>query len=67
MDRLLIELFNVPAEKLAQWMTPGRYVTGAEFAAAGLAEMVSLTQQDFHLGANSKGKAASKSKTASRK
>jgi ATP-dependent protease ClpP protease subunit len=42
MDRLLAELFNVPLEKISGWMRPGRYVSGSEMAAAGLAELVEL-------------------------
>lgn len=42
MDRLLARLLGLPLERLAPWMKPGRYVTGREFAAAGLAELVDL-------------------------
>jgi ATP-dependent protease ClpP protease subunit len=45
MDGVLARLFNMPAEKLAAWMKPGRYVSGHELAAAGLAEMVDLVPQ----------------------
>jgi len=47
MDRLLIELFGAPDEVIDNWMTPGRYITGREFAKAGLAELVPLTKLDL--------------------
>jgi ATP-dependent protease ClpP protease subunit len=43
MERLLAELFGVPYELIASWVRPGRYLTGREFAAAGLGELVELT------------------------
>ena len=45
MDVVLARLFGVPPEKLAAWMKPGRYVSGQELAAAGLAELVELAPQ----------------------
>jgi hypothetical protein len=45
MDAVLARLFGVPPEKLAAWMKPGRYVSGHELAAAGLAELVDLAPQ----------------------
>lgn len=39
MDRLLARLFGVDDELMAQWMKPGRYVSGQEFSAAGLAQL----------------------------
>jgi ATP-dependent protease ClpP protease subunit len=42
MDKLLAELFGMPAEKMEQWIHPGRYITGRELAAAGFAEMIEL-------------------------
>lgn len=42
MDELLAAYFGVSNEQLARWMTPGRYVSGREFADAGLAELVDL-------------------------
>jgi ATP-dependent protease ClpP protease subunit len=42
MDGFLAELFGMPREEVEKWMSPGRYVTGSEMAAAGLAEMVEL-------------------------
>jgi len=43
MDKLLASYLGIPEEQLDQWMKPGRYVTGREFAAAGLAEMIDLS------------------------
>lgn len=40
MDQLLADLFDVPLAKLQNWMRPGRYVTGHEFASLGLAELM---------------------------
>jgi ATP-dependent protease ClpP protease subunit len=42
MDAVLARLFNVTTDKLQAWTKPGRYVTGRELAAAGLAELVEL-------------------------
>jgi ATP-dependent protease ClpP protease subunit len=44
MDALLGHLFGVSAEVMHQWITPGRYVSGRELAAAGMAELVELDQ-----------------------
>ena len=44
MDALLAHLFGVPAEVMREWINPGRYVSGRELAAAGMAEMVELDQ-----------------------
>ena len=46
MDRLLAELFNVPAEMMRKWIIPGRYVSGREMAEGGMAELVEL--DDLH-------------------
>lgn len=43
MDRLLAELFGVTPTDIDKWIRPGRYVSGPELAAAGLAELVELT------------------------
>ncbi|MCA9188678.1 MAG: hypothetical protein R3E01_15210 [Pirellulaceae bacterium] len=43
MDQLLADLFGVPAASLADWINPGKYVTGREFASAGLGELMELT------------------------
>jgi ATP-dependent protease ClpP protease subunit len=42
MDRLLAELFGVSLDIMNDWINPGRYVTGRELAAAGLAEIIEL-------------------------
>jgi len=42
MDQLLADMFGVPKEQLDEWVKPSRYVTGREFAKAGLAELVNL-------------------------
>jgi ATP-dependent protease ClpP protease subunit len=42
MDQLLAELFGVSLDKMNEWIHPGRYITGKELAAAGLAEMIEL-------------------------
>lgn len=44
MDRLLAEYLNFPLERLSQWMKPGRYVSGPEFAGEGLAELIDLSE-----------------------
>lgn len=49
MDRLLANYLKMPYEKIADWVHPGRYVTGQEFAAAGLAELVELPDLAAHL------------------
>src|SRR6185503_14613161 len=45
MDGVLARLFGVTPDRLAAWMKPGRYVSGHELAAAGLAEIVELAPQ----------------------
>ena len=42
MDELLARFLGVSKDQLQAWMKPGRYVTGREFAEAGLAELVDL-------------------------
>ncbi|MBM4000794.1 MAG: hypothetical protein FJ297_14855 [Planctomycetes bacterium] len=42
MERLLAAYFGAPFETIRAWMRPGRYVTGREFASAGLAELIEL-------------------------
>jgi len=42
MDVLLAKLLNYPEDKLAVWMSPGRFVSGQEMVDAGLAEMIDL-------------------------
>ena len=48
MDNLLADLFQVPHEVMADWITPGKYVSGREMAKAGLAELCEFDQMlDF--------------------
>ena len=42
MDRLLARLLGTSLEKIREWNSPGRYVSGPELADAGLAELVEL-------------------------
>lgn len=42
MDQLLAELLGVSTLQLSEWIKPGRYVSGREFADAGLGEMIDL-------------------------
>lgn len=42
MDQLLADMFQLPLKQIEQWVRPGRYVSGPEFARAGLAELVDL-------------------------
>jgi hypothetical protein len=44
MDALLAHLFGVSTEVMHEWINPGRYVSGRELAAAGMAELVELDQ-----------------------
>jgi ATP-dependent Clp protease protease subunit len=44
MDALLAHLFGVSTEVMHDWINPGRYVSGRELAAAGMAELVELDQ-----------------------
>ncbi len=41
-DLLLARLFEIPVETLMGWTRPGRFFTGVEIAAAGLARVVDL-------------------------
>lgn len=43
MDHLLAEMLGVDPIELDKWINPGRYVSGREFAEAGMAELVTLT------------------------
>jgi len=42
MDGLLVRMLGVDPEKLQTWTRPGRFVSGPEFCAEGLAEMIDL-------------------------
>jgi len=43
MDALLAELFGVSFDMMNEWINPGRYVSGKDLAAVGLAELISAT------------------------
>jgi ATP-dependent Clp protease protease subunit len=47
MDAMLARLFGVPLDSIIGWIDPGRYVSGAELAEAGLAELVELGPLDL--------------------
>src|SRR5262245_35216150 len=42
MDGVLAGLLGIPRERLAEWMKPGRYVSGRDLAEAGLAQLMGL-------------------------
>lgn len=42
MDKLLAQLFGVSQAEMNKWINPGRYVSGTELAASGLAELIEL-------------------------
>lgn len=44
MDILLANLFGVEAEVMRDWINPGKYVSGRDLAAAGMAELIELDQ-----------------------
>jgi ATP-dependent Clp protease protease subunit len=44
MDVLLAQLFGVDPEVMRHWINPGRYVSGRDLAAAGMAELIELDQ-----------------------
>ena len=46
MDQLLSRFFDCPIERLVAWTRPGRFVSGAEIAEAGLAKLVDLFSGD---------------------
>jgi ATP-dependent protease ClpP protease subunit len=48
MDRLLASLFGIPLAQMDKWINPGRYVSGQELAAAGLAEVLELKPMRLH-------------------
>ena len=47
LDSLLSQLFKVPLETLTRWTRPGKFLTGKDLAAAGLAELVDLFSGDL--------------------
>lgn len=48
LDSLLAKLLGIPVETVTAWSRPGRFLSGAEFAAAGLAELVDLFSDDVY-------------------
>jgi len=42
MDALLADLFGTARDMMDKWINPGKYVGGAELAAAGLAELITF-------------------------
>lgn len=66
MDVILARLFNVDDETMNVWLTPGKYVTGRELAAAGMAELLDLAplvarRGQAATGGNGAGSASSRS------
>ena len=49
MDHLLADMFGVARAEIERWLRPGTYVSGTEFAAAGLGELVDIVKlaQEF--------------------
>lgn len=45
-DALLVRMLGIDSEKLQTWTRPGRFVSGPEFVAEGLAEMIDLFAGD---------------------
>jgi len=45
-DELLVRMFDCPAEVIRAWNNPGRFVSGQELVAAGLAKMIDLFSGD---------------------
>ena len=66
MDLILARLLDYPPEKLSVWMSPGRFVSGQEMVAAGLAEMVDLTNPDTYTDLAGIGAAPKRTKKKSR-
>ncbi|QDU81096.1 hypothetical protein Pla110_28330 [Polystyrenella longa] len=46
-DQLLSQFLELPAEKLNEWSRPGKFVSGVEFAAEGLATQIDLFSGDL--------------------
>jgi ATP-dependent Clp protease protease subunit len=45
-DKLLAQLFGCESQLISRWNRPGKFVTGVEFAASGLAKLVDLFADD---------------------
>ena len=66
MDHMLLELFGASQDALNSWISPGRYVSGAEMAEAGLAELVELhAMRSFMTNGAAPGRRAKASRQAS--
>jgi ATP-dependent protease ClpP protease subunit len=61
MDGVLVELFGQPNSQIEDWLRSGRYVSGQELAAAGLAEMIDLAAPPRLFGPASSGRRTKKS------
>jgi ATP-dependent protease ClpP protease subunit len=59
MDALLAHLFGVSVEVMHEWINPGRYVSGRELAAAGMAELMEL--DELHRVSTDRARSESKS------
>lgn len=68
MDQLLADIFGVPLKGIAEWMRPGKYVSGQDLVEAGLAEMIELAAlPDFRRnGAPRKRAAARRARAGAR-
>jgi len=42
MDDLLADMLEISHDQIREWVRPGRYVSGPEFAEAGLAELIDI-------------------------
>ncbi len=56
MDDLLARMLGIPRERLEQWISPGRYVSGREFAQSGLAELVEIGELPQPSGRDGSGR-----------
>jgi ATP-dependent Clp protease, protease subunit len=56
MDTLLATTLGMDPQVMQQWMRPGRYVSGSEFASLGLAELVDLQTLPALTNGASKGR-----------
>jgi len=68
MDDLLASLLNLSSDLISKWIRPGKYVSGREFAEAGLAEMIELSAlSSFKLNGTPVAKKKSSLRAASQK
>jgi len=47
MDELLSQLLEIPVSQVVTWSRPGRFLSGSEFAEAGLATLIDLFSGDL--------------------